>query len=99
MRMSIEIEQHLKKLPGGRAIIPHVVRLQLNRTKLDGNRDLPEACDADNHLAREAWALYHGAIHKSIQLCLKKFGHCHVFDLQYVEHMRSGHITANLGSV
>ena len=90
MRMSVEIEQLLKTLPGGRAITPHVVRLHLNRTKLDGNRDLPEACDADNHLAREAWALYHGAIHKSIKLCLQKFGRCHVFDLQYVGCMRSG---------
>ena len=89
MRMSIEIEQHLKKLTGGRAIIPHVVRLQLHRTKLDGNRDLPEACDADNHLAREAWSLYHGAIHESIKMCLQKFGRCHVFDLQYVQRMRA----------
>ena len=82
MRMSIEIEKHLKTLPGGRAITPHVVRLQLSRTKLDGNRDLPEACDADNQLACEAWSLYHGAIHKSIKLCLQKFGCCHIFDVQ-----------------
>ena len=82
MEMSVALEERLKQLGGARAITPHMVRLHMHRTKLDGNRSEAKACDADSAFARDVWTAYHSAIQISVDACVKRFGCCLLLDLQ-----------------
>lgn len=62
---------------GGR---PHLIVCHLHRSKLDANRDLPEAAQG-NALASQAWREYHGFIEQACRKAVKDHGVAFLIDL------------------
>lgn len=59
---------------------PHLVVCHLHRSKLDANRDLPEAAQG-NAVAAKAWQEHHGCIEKACQTAVAQHGFAFLIDL------------------
>jgi N-formylglutamate amidohydrolase len=59
---------------------PHLVVCHLHRSKLDANRDLPEAAQG-NAIAAKAWEEHHGFIEKACQTAVAQHGFAFLIDL------------------
>lgn len=62
---------------GGR---PHLIVCHLHRSKLDANRDLPEAAQG-NALASQAWREHHGFIEEACRKAVKDHGVAFLIDM------------------
>jgi N-formylglutamate amidohydrolase len=64
---------------------PHLVLCLLHRSKLDANRDLPEAAEG-HEVAAQAWHEYHGFIEQACATAVQRSGFAFFIDLHGHSH-------------
>lgn len=81
------VEEAWREFGKDRASSPAMIKLQLHRTKMDGNR--PRATCGEGHEAVcSAWDAYHGWVEEATRRCVEHFGFCLVLDIHGQSHRR-----------